>query len=73
MIVSNSCRCEKCKKLLSYEERINIKAYRFIPDPQCSGSRSRVIDNYNLCDKCYSEYNKYTLNFFNRVSEIAEM
>lgn len=64
MIVANSCRCAKCKKLLSYEERINIKSYRFIPDPQCSGSRSRVIDNFNLCDKCYPKYNEHTLKFF---------
>ena len=65
MIVSNSCRCSKCKKLLSYEDRINIKAYEFVPDPQCSGSLSKTIDNFSLCRSCYQKYNEYALNFFN--------
>ena len=65
MIVANSCRCVKCKELLSYEERVNIKTNIFIADNQCSGSRARVIDNFNLCKECYEKYNEYTLNFFN--------
>lgn len=64
MIVSNSCRCAKCKKLLSYEERINIKAYELVKDPQCSGSRNKVVDNFSLCRSCYEKYNEYTLKFF---------
>ena len=64
MIVGNSCRCEKCKKLLSYEERISIQAYKFVKDPQCSGSRNRVIDRFSLCKKCYQKYNEYALLFF---------
>lgn len=69
MIVSNSCRCSKCKKLLSYEERINLKTYELIADTQCSGSRSRVIDDFNLCRTCHKKYNDYALKFFNRVNE----
>ena len=65
MIVSNSCRCSKCKKLLSYEERINIKSYELVKDPKCSGSVSRVVDNFSLCKKCYEKYNEYMLKFFN--------
>lgn len=65
MLPSNACECVKCKKLLSYSERINIKAYKFIPDPCCSGSISRVVDNFSLCLECYQKYNEYTLNFFN--------
>ena len=64
MIVGNSCRCGKCKKLLSYEERMNIKTYKLIADTQCSGSRNRVIDNFSLCKECYKKYNEYTLLFF---------
>ena len=65
MIVANSCKCEKCKKVLSYEERINIKTYEHIADPQCSGSRCRTIDNFSLCRECYEKYNQYALKFFN--------
>lgn len=64
MIVANSCRCAKCKKLLSYEERINIKTYKHIKDPRCSGSLSKTIDNFNLCTACYKKYKEYTLLFF---------
>lgn len=64
MIVANSCTCSKCKTLLSYEDRINIKAYEFIPDLQCSGSRNRTIDNFSLCRECYKKYNEYALLFF---------
>lgn len=64
MIVSNSCRCSKCKKLLSYEDRINIRTYEFIKDPQCSGSRNKTIDNFSLCRECYEKYQEYTLKFF---------
>ena len=64
MITANSCRCCKCKKLLSYEERIKITTYNHVKDPQCSGSRGRTIDNFNLCEPCYQEYRKYTFLFF---------
>ena len=64
MIVANSCKCEKCKKILSYEERINIRACEFVADTQCSGSRNRTIDNFSLCRECYEKYNEYTLKFF---------
>lgn len=65
MLPSNACECAKCKKLMSYKERIAIKAYEFIQDPQCSGSRTKTIDNFSLCRECYQKYNEYTLNFFN--------
>lgn len=65
MIVANSCRCSKCGTLLSYEERINIKAFEFIADTQCSGSRNRTIDNFSLCKKCYEKYNEHCSKFFN--------
>lgn len=64
MIVSNSCRCEKCNKLLSYEERIKITTYEFIPDKKCHGSLNRTIDKFNLCRECYKKYTEYTQNFF---------
>ena len=72
MLPSNACECVKCKRLISYKERISIKTYKFIPDPQCSGSRSRTIDNFSLCRECYQKYTEYTLNFFNQVSSISE-
>ena len=65
MITSNSCRCQKCKTLLSYEERIKITTYEFIADSKCSGSINRTIDSFNLCKDCFKKYNEYTLNFFN--------
>jgi hypothetical protein len=65
MIVANSCRCEKCKKLLSYEERIKITDYEFVPDPTGHGSRGRTLDSFNLCRNCYKKYNGYLLKFFN--------
>ena len=64
MIVSNSCRCSKCKKLLSYEDRINIKACKHIKDPRVSGSLNKVVNNFNLCRSCYEKYNEYTRKFF---------
>ena len=64
MLPSNACECAKCKTLLSYKDRIGVKAFEYIPDPQCSGSISRTIDNFSLCRKCYRQYNDYTLKFF---------
>ena len=66
MIVANSCHCEKCKKILSYEERIKITTYENIkePNPGVNGSRPRTIDKFNLCRNCYKKYNEYVLNFF---------
>lgn len=64
MIVANSCRCAKCKKLLSYEERINVKTYNHVADTKCQGSLARVIDNLNLCKTCYYKYKEYALLFF---------
>lgn len=72
MLPSNACECVKCKRLLSYSERISIKAYEFIPDPKVSGSINKTIDNFSLCRECYKEYNEYQLNFFNQVSAISE-
>lgn len=63
MIVSNSCKCEKCGKLLSYEDRIGIKAYEFIEDHQCSGSRSRTVDSFSFCKPCYEKYNNLIFEF----------
>jgi hypothetical protein len=59
MITANSCRCIRCKKLMSYEERIKITAFEFFGDTQCSGSRSRTIDGFNLCKDCYTVYQDY--------------
>lgn len=65
MIVANSCKCKKCKRLLSYEQRIKITAYEFIKDTQCSGSINRTVDSINLCRDCYNLYQVYThINFF---------
>lgn len=64
MIVSNSCRCERCKKLLSYEERIKITTYEFIPDPKVNGSIPRSINKVNLCRECHKKYEWYIKNFF---------
>ncbi len=65
MIVTNSCRCGKCNRLLSYDERVKITTSEFIRDKQCSGSCGRVIDTFNLCKTCYEKYKEYSLKFFN--------
>ena len=64
MIVANSCRCAKCDRLLSYEERIKITAYKFIEDKQCSGSTNKTVDSFNLCLSCYKKYIDFTSKFF---------
>ncbi len=64
MLSSKACKCAKCKRLLPYKERIGIKAYEYIPDPQCSGSLGKTIDNFSLCRECYQKYTEYTQNFF---------
>jgi len=64
MLPSNACECAKCRKLVSYKERISIKAFKHIPDVQCSGSRARTIDNFSLCKECYQKYLKHTTKFF---------
>ena len=69
MIVCNSCRCSKCKKLLSYEERIKITVYEFVSDNQCNGSRNKTIDGFSLCRKCYKKYNEYTTIFLTKFTQ----
>ena len=64
MIVSNSCKCKKCKRTLSYEERICIKTLKYIPDTQCSGSLSKSMDNFSLCKDCYNKYQEHMFKFF---------
>ena len=64
MIGANSCRCRRCNKLLSYEERIKITAHEFIKDNQVSGSLGRTVDSINLCRVCYIRYNEFMINFF---------
>lgn len=64
MVVANSCRCSKCKKLLDYPDRIKITSYEFIPDKQVNGSLNRTLDSFNLCRACYKKYSEYMFNFF---------